>query len=86
VDLLQNHADVGPALLLALLGGAAPQDTAGIVETARRLCGVRLAPEKVAAVAAKLTATREEIESALSHAGWTAFVRQVLQRQSEDTL
>jgi hypothetical protein len=86
VDLLKNHADLGPPLLLALLGGATPQDTAGIAETARRLCGVRLAPEKVVAVAAQLTATREEIEMALNQAGWTAFVRRVRQRQSEDTL
>jgi hypothetical protein len=84
--LLKNHADLGPPLLLALLGGAAPQDAPGIVETARRMCGVRLAPDKVAAVAAQLTGTREEIEAALSQAGWTAFVRRVRQRQSEDTL
>jgi hypothetical protein len=75
--LLKNHADLGPPLLLALLGGAAPEDAAGIVETARRLCGVRLVPEMVAAVGARLTTTREEIETALNQAGWTAFVRRV---------
>jgi hypothetical protein len=85
VDVLKNHADLGPPLLLALLGGAAIQDAAGIVDTARRLCGVGLAQEKVAAVAARLTTTPEEIEAALNQAGWTAFVRRIRQLQSEDT-
>jgi hypothetical protein len=74
-ELLAAHAETGPGLLLALLAGAPRDDANVIVEKARRMCGTRLEAEIVAALVSRLTATPEEIESALHQAGWTAFVR-----------
>jgi hypothetical protein len=74
-ELLADHQDTGPGLLLALLAGAPREDPVAIVEKARRVCGTRLEAEKVAALVGRLTTTTEEIENVLRQAGWTAFVR-----------
>jgi hypothetical protein len=74
-DVLTAHDKVGPGLLLALLAGAPRDNPAAIVERAQRLCGVLLDIEEVRGVVGRLTTTPEDIETALSQAGWTAFVR-----------
>ena len=78
-ELLAEYPQPGPGLLIAMLFGASLSEPEQVCERARCLVGVDLEPEIVEQLARRMHGSRCEIEAALAHAGWSAFVRKARQ-------
>lgn len=78
-ELLAQYPQQGPGLLIAMLFRTPASQPEQLCERARSLVGVDLELGIVEQLARRMRGGRDEIETALTDAGWSAFVRKARQ-------